>query len=79
MIGTDQVVNGMWVSAILILLGLVPGLYQSIVSGISNASNLIPLQVAFSRTHAKDKIAQPRWLAAVGGAVLLMTFSAYIL
>jgi hypothetical protein len=62
MIGTDQVVNGMWVSAILILLGLVPGLYQSIVSGISNASNLIPLQVAFSRTHARSR---DGWLLSV--------------
>jgi hypothetical protein len=78
MIGTDQVVNGMWVSAILILLGLVPGLYQSIISGISNASNLIPLQVAFTRMHMMDEVSQPRWFAAVGGAILLITFAAYL-
>jgi len=79
MIVTDQVVNGIWVSAILILLGLIPGLYQCIISGISNASNLIPLQVAFTRTHLKNKVSQPRWFAAAGGAILLITFAAYLL
>jgi hypothetical protein len=79
MIGTDQVVNGIWVSVILILLGLVPGLYQSIVNGISNVSNLLPLQVAVPRLHAKEKVPQPRWLAAVGGAALLITCAAHLL
>jgi hypothetical protein len=79
MIGTDQVINGVWVGTVLLLLGLVPGLYQSVVDGMRSMSTLIAVRIAFPRISSKEKIEQPYWFAAAGLAVLLVTFAAYLL
>lgn len=78
MIGTDQVINGVWVGTVLLLLGLVPGLYQSLVNGMRGMSTLIAVRVAFPRISSKEKIEQPYWFAAVGAVVLLITCAAYL-
>ncbi len=79
MIGTDQVVNGVWVAAVLLLLGLVPGLYQSLLDGISKASDLVAVRIFTPRISPQARINQPYWLAGMGVAVLLLTFLAYLL
>ena len=78
MIGTDQVVNGVWVATVLLLLGLVPGLYHSLLDGISQASNLVAVRIFTPRISPQDKLNQPYGLAAMGIAVLLLTLLAYL-
>lgn len=79
MIGTDQVVNGVWVATVLLLLGLVPGLYQTLLDEISKSSNLVAIRTSIPRSSSKKQIAQPYWLAAAGMVVLLITCLAYLL
>jgi hypothetical protein len=77
MIGPDQVVNGVTIGLILVLLGLVPGLYQAIEDGLANCASLLSLRFAFlARTSTELK--QPRWFAAVGAFLIALTFLAYI-
>lgn len=78
MIGTDQVINGVWVGTVLLLLGIVPGLYESLVDGMRSMSKLIAVQIAFPRMASRERIEQPYWFAAAGVAVLLITFAAYL-
>jgi hypothetical protein len=76
MIGSDQVVNGVTIGLILMLLGLVPGLYQALEDGIANCASLLSFQFAFlSRSRGEFK--QPRWFAGVGAFLILLTFLAY--
>lgn len=79
MIGTDQVINGVWVGTVLLMLGLVPGLYQSLIDGMRSMSTLIAVRIAFPRLSSREKIQQPYWFAAAGSVVLLITFAAYLL
>jgi hypothetical protein len=78
MIGTDQVVNGVWVATVLLLLGLVPGLYHSLLDGISNISNLVAVRIPNPRFSQRTPVNQPYWFAAAGMIVLLLTVTAYL-
>jgi hypothetical protein len=75
MIGPDQVVNGVTIGLILMLLGLVPGLYQALEDGIANCASLLSLRSPFFTRSRAFK--QPRWFAAVGAFLILLTFLAY--
>jgi hypothetical protein len=72
MIGPDQVVNGVTMGLILVLLGLVPGLYQAIEDGIANCASMLSFRFAFLTRSREFK--QPRWFAAVGAVLIAVTF-----
>ena len=76
MIGTNQVVNGLWMGTILILLGLVPGLYQALGDGIAGFAHLLTFRHAFPSPQTAT-FDQPRWLVASGLLVMAATFLAY--
>ena len=76
MIGNDQVVNGVWMGTILILLGMVPGLFQAIESGIGDLANLLTFRFAFPIRH-RVSFKQPQWFATAGVLVIAATFLAY--
>lgn len=76
MIGSDQLANGIAMGLILIVLGLVPGLYQALEDGLVRCASLLPIRSPFlarSRTFQ-----QPRWFAAVGVILILLTMLAYV-
>jgi hypothetical protein len=75
MIGPNQAVNGITIGLILVLLGLIPGLYQAIEDGIVRCAALLPLRLAFLARSREFK--QPRWFAAVGVVLILLTLLAY--
>lgn len=77
MIGPDQVVNGVTMGVIMVLLGLVPGLYQAIEDGIVNCASLLSIRSAFFSRSREFK--QPRWFAAVGTILIAITLLAYYL
>jgi hypothetical protein len=81
MIGPDQFVNGMWMGTILILLGLVPGLYQAFFKGISRFASLLTLHTTLPlpQSHRHEDVTQPRGFAIAGGIILLLTVGAYLL
>ena len=76
MIGTDQVINGVGIGLVLIFLGLVPGLYQSLAEGLANCASLLSTRFAFLRWSCGE-LQQPRWFAAVGMVVISLAFLAY--
>ena len=59
MIGTGQVTNGVWVATVLLLLGLVPGLYQSLVESLHNISNLVLVRISLPHASSREPIRQP--------------------
>jgi hypothetical protein len=76
MIGTDQVINGVGIGLVLIFLGLVPGLYQSLAEGLANCASFLSTRFRFLRWSCGE-LEQPRWFAAVGVGVISLTFLAY--
>ncbi len=82
MIGTDQVANGIWMGTVLLMLGLIPGLYRSIFSRTSDFSKLLALRIPVfhQRFHSpiNERTEVPRWFGIAGAAVLLLTFAAYL-
>jgi hypothetical protein len=62
--------------ALLIVLGLVPGLFQGLTDGVRNAleSFSSPLR---SRLNGDGRIREPRWLAGVGIALIAAAMLAY--
>lgn len=81
MIGIDQVTNGISIATVLLILGLVPGLFQALVHGLRNVSNLVALRISLPVPYlqSKDQVDQPYWFAAAGMLVLLITCIAYLL
>jgi hypothetical protein len=75
MIGQDQVVNGVTVGLMMLLLGLVPGLYQALEDGIANCATLFSIRSPLLTRSREFK--QPRWFAGVGVILILLTFLAY--
>jgi hypothetical protein len=75
MIGPDQVVNGITMGFIMMLLGVVPGLYQAIEDGIANCASLLSVRSALLSRSREFK--QPRWFAAVGALLITITVLAY--
>ena len=59
----------------MMLLGLVPGLYQAIEDGIANCASLLSVRSAFFTRSREFK--QPRWFAAVGAVLITLTLLAY--
>ncbi len=76
MISSGQFVNGIWMGTILLMLGLVPGLFQKISESIANLpGKLVSPYLPCNRV--KPSFRQPRWLAVPGMAIIMLTFVAY--
>lgn len=75
-IGVGQLVNGLWMGTVLILLGLFPGLLQGFADAITRFAGTLPFWFPdCSSDHVQ--IHQPRWFAAVGAALVVLTLFAY--
>jgi hypothetical protein len=78
-----QVAIGVFMGTMLIVFGLVPGLFQGFAEGVRRAlesfqnGNLLAVRfhVQPSRHVA---VSQPRWLAAIGAALIAGTLFAYL-
>ena len=85
MIDSSQFVNGLWMGTILLVLGLVPGLLdrcaKAIFESAATLSLLNPISVRVrvpSPRAMPTPLPQPRWLAALGMAVIALALFAYI-
>jgi hypothetical protein len=81
----SQFMNGMWMGTILLALGLVPGLPDRCMRGISDSANFIFLRSPLSfrlrfpsRLGKHIAFRQPRWLAALGLAVIVASVFAFV-
>jgi hypothetical protein len=62
--------------SVLIVFGLVPGLFQELAEGVRDFGDRLSSRFPGpSRPHAQFN--QPRWLAAIGVAVIAATLLAY--
>jgi hypothetical protein len=75
-IGPHQVVIGLSAGFVLILLGLVPGLFQGLVEGVRNFSDALCSRFP-SPSCSYARIYQPRWLGLLGAALIAATLLAY--
>jgi hypothetical protein len=84
-INSSQFVNGLWMGTLLIVLGLVPSLLDGCVKAISDVASAVSFRFPISMSSRfpsqpakSSSIEQPRWLAALGIALMAFTFFAYI-
>jgi hypothetical protein len=84
-IDSNQFVNGLWMGTILLLLGLIPGLFDRMIQGLidAGAATRFPFprtaRVRFSAGHpAPTTFPHRRWLTAAGMALIVLTVFAYI-
>ncbi|MFZ0746247.1 MAG: hypothetical protein WAM85_17700 [Terracidiphilus sp.] len=75
-IGAAQLVNGVWMGTVLILLGLFPGLLQGFADAITRFAGALPFWYPV-RSGDQVQIHQPRWFAAVGATLIVLTLFAY--
>ena len=85
MIDSGQFVNGLWMGIVLIVLGLVPGLLDKMINGLSDAARTISLRFPHplrapvpSRDPAVSSFPHRRWLAAAGLALIALSLLAYV-
>ncbi len=68
---------GVLAGAVLIVFGIIPGVFQSTADGVRNFVNLLSAQFPGpERVH--EEFPQPRWLAGVGAALIALTVLAYL-
>jgi hypothetical protein len=84
-IDCSQFVNGLWMGTILLFLGLVPGLLDRSINEISKTANALFLRLPPSagvrlpsRGATHTPLRQPRWLAALGLAIIAGTIFAFV-
>ena len=84
-IDSSQFVNGLWMGTILLVIGLVPGLLDWFTKGIADAANTLLLRLPTSarvklpsQSAVHIPLRQPRWLAALGMAIIAATFFTYV-
>ena len=75
-IGWGEFETGVLAGAALILLGLVPGLFQGFATGILNAGFLLTSQYPGSSDWIKG-YERPVWLAGLGTAIIMATALAF--
>jgi hypothetical protein len=80
-IGSFQLMIGVFAGMVLIALGVVPGLFQRLVDGVQdgvqNFANLLSSQFPGpSRLH--EELPRPKWLAGLGAALIAATVLAYL-
>lgn len=77
MIGPDQAVNGLMVGLLCLFLGLVPGVLNMLADGLQNAAALFFWRPDQPRRTSRTVEPTPRWFAAAGVALIVLTFAAY--
>jgi len=80
MIGPAQFVNGIWMGMVLIALGLIPGLFESLTDCLRKILGTTPLVPIPSRwqTHVEPvQFKRQPWLVVVGAMILAVTFVVY--
>jgi hypothetical protein len=81
MIGQAQFVNGIWMGIVLIALGLLPVLLQSLTDSLrkfigTNSPVAIPTRLR-NQTQQVPLKQQP-WLAMLGAAIIAASFALYL-
>jgi hypothetical protein len=76
-IGPDQVVNGVMVGLICLFLGFAPGLLNTLAEGLVTVSALFFGRFVPSRLRTRSIEPTPRWFAAMGVGMIVLTFAAY--
>jgi hypothetical protein len=79
-----QVATGVVIGTMLLVFGLVPGLFQGFADGVRRAlesfQNGNLLAVRFHSHPSRDvEASQPRWLAGIGAALIAGTLIGYLL
>jgi sulfite exporter TauE/SafE len=81
MIGQAQFVNGIWMGIVLIALGLLPALRQSLMDSLSKLNDAFsPVKIP-SRLRNQIRQAplrQQPWLAVLGAAIIAASFALYL-
>jgi hypothetical protein len=72
-INFEQLMTGMVMGTILIIIGIVPGLLEKWADGLSNIADLL-LYRSPVRSHAGASFGEQRWLAALGMALIALSF-----
>jgi hypothetical protein len=67
--GLTHIANGLVTGSVLILFGLVPGLFQEFAEGVHSYVALLSSRPS-SLPHSYDRFRQPVWLAAIGVALI---------
>lgn len=75
MLDAGQFVNCIWMGALLIFLGVTPGFLDKYAESISRFSAIRLFRFPLPPTH-RISIPQPRWLAVLGGAIIVLTLFA---
>lgn len=78
MIGRYQVMIGVVSGCILIVFGLVPGLFQDLADGVRRYSDSFTAGFPTS-PRLYTPIRRPRWLAGLGFLLIVLTIVAYLL
>jgi hypothetical protein len=85
MIDSSQFVNGLWMGTLLIVIGLVPGLFDRCAKAMSDAASAMSFRFPISLSSRfpsppgkSSQIEQPRWLATLGMAIIALAYFAYI-
>lgn len=68
---------GVLAGAVLIVFGVVPGVFQGIVDGVRNSVNLLSSQFP-GPSRLREEFPRPRWLAGLGAALIALTVLAYL-
>jgi hypothetical protein len=76
-----ELVTGVLAGCVLIVFGLVPGLFQGLVEGVQNfrdsLSSIFPIAPQYRSGY--ENLQPPRWMAGVGAALTVLTVLGYLL
>jgi hypothetical protein len=78
MIGPKQLIIALLWGGLLILIGLVPGLFQNLVEGVHRYRDFLLGSFEGSMRREPDDVQQPAWLMVLGSAIILIALAAYI-
>jgi len=76
-IGLRQLVLGLSMGSVLLVFGLVPGLFQGLTEAVRNYGDRLSGRFP-SPSRGPAQFDQPRWLAAIGAALIAVTLLAYV-
>jgi hypothetical protein len=77
MIDAPQVVNGVVSGVALMVVALVPGLFQNMVDGVRRIEGVLGMRAGFA-VRDGEPVGQPQWLAGVGAALIVFSVCAYL-
>ena len=81
MIGQAQFVNGIWMGIVLIALGLLPVLLQSLTDSLRKFTGTITPAAIPTRLRNQTQqvpLKQQPWLAMLGAAIIAASFALYL-